>query len=294
PEAGRLQLTADLSPAQLGREWTAALRLQNWDPALGTPQLRLSEGAPDGMVIDPADSKLVWTPPEDFPLGTIDVHVAALGRNSAAAVIESDLKVEVRRPNSPPQLTIPEAVDVWLGRPWQLELSAADGDLPEETLKFSLGGSVPPGLTIDSATGLLQWSPPAEMDLGNSDVEITVTDSGQPPETDRRTLTLQLVDDNALYTYFTGTVAVSGNWEAWLYDRSTNQLTVVRTGDEFRIADVSGKAVRIDENAMDIESGGQVYRLQLGENLRSWSPTGTADAPATSGGTGGSGESSGT
>jgi hypothetical protein len=126
---------------------------------------------------------------------------------------------------------------------------------------------------IDSVTGVLNWSPPAEANLGEFEVEITVTDAGQPAESDRRTLTLRLTDDNALYTYFVGSVVHNGVREAWLYDRSTNQRTVVHEGEEFRIADLTGKVTRITEDAMDVESGEHVYRLELGQNLRGWTPT---------------------
>lgn len=293
PEAGELQLTADLRPAVPGREWTARLNLLNWDQSDGPPRFRIASGAPEGMTIDPAENSLVWTPAEDFPIGTIDLRIAALGGGGEEPVVESDIKVDVRRLNNPPELRIPDALDVWLGRPWRYELTASDEDGSDETLTYSLSGNLPDGLTIDSESGVLSWSPPAEMDLGEFDVEVTVGDSGQPAESDTRTLTLRLVDDNALYTYLTGTIRENGNWEAWLYDRSTNGLTVVRSGQEFRIADVAGKAIRIDESSVDIESEGQLYQLQLGQNLRSWTPV-ERQSDSTSGDTAvGSGDSSG-
>ena len=92
-------------------------------------------------------------------------------------------------------------------------------------------------------------------------MEITVTDAGSPRKPTRRTLTLRLTDDNALYTYFVGAVIDNGKPEAWLYDRSTNRRTVVREGEEFRIADVTGK--------VDPDHGGCDGR-QSGEQSTVW------------------------
>jgi hypothetical protein len=136
----------------------------------------------------------------------------------------------------------------------------------------------------------MSWSPPAEADLGDSEIEVTVTDGGQPPEKDTRLLTLRLTDDSALYTYFIGAVVQDGQAEAWLYDRSMNRRTVVREGEEFRIADVAGKVTRIQEDVMEVESGAQMYRLELGQNLRNWTPAGQAEGSISPDPAGGSGQ----
>ncbi|MBL8851480.1 MAG: cadherin repeat domain-containing protein [Planctomycetaceae bacterium] len=277
PDAGPLQITADLKSAVRGTEWTAELKVQNWDPQSGTPEYRLGSGTPAGMTLDARSGTLKWTPPADYAIGKLSVPVAVLGDGVDEPVIEQNLQIDVRRPNTAPQLETPETLDVWLGRPWEYTVTAIDSDLPNDKLTYSVAGEVPEGLQINGETGVVSWSPSAEANLGESQVEITVADSGDPSETDTRTLTMRLTDDNALYTYFVGTVIDKGKPEAWLYDRSTNQRTVVREGEEFRIADVTGKVVRIRENGLDVESGDQTYRLELGQNLRSWTPTSTED-----------------
>jgi hypothetical protein len=294
PEAGRLQVIAEQTPAIRGREWSSTLKVQNWDPAEGDPRLELAAGAPTGMSLDARDSKLTWTTPDDFKLGPIDVGVNVYGRDPQTPVIESKIAVEVRRPNSAPKLETPATADVWLGRPWKFPVPVTDPDLPNDNLKFTIGGTVPQGLTINAATGELAWSPPAEADLGEFPLEITVTDGGQPPASDTRTLTLRLADDNALYTYLIGTVVENGVREAWLYDRSANRRTVVREGEQVKVADITGTVRRIAEESVEIESGGQTYRLDLGQNLREWTQTTSAERPANADSVSGSADSSGT
>lgn len=282
PEAGRRQVVAELTPAVRGREWSAALKVQNWNPDDGQPRVELAVGAPAGMSLNARDLKLNWMPPEDFKLGPVDVAVNVYGHDPQTPVIESKLAVEVRRPNNPPKLGTPATADVWLGRPWKFAVSVTDPDLPNDTLKFTVAGNVPEGLTIDAATGTLSWSPPEEADLGEFALEITVADDGQPPATDTKTLTLRLADDNALYTYLIGTVVENGVREAWLYDRSSNRRTVLREGGPVQVADISGTVRQIAEEHVEIDAGGQTYRLDLGRNLREWTQTTASSSPATS------------
>lgn len=282
PDAGGPRLTAELSPAIRGSAWKVTLKAANWDAAQGSPRFEFTSAAPAGMTLNPQSGVLEWTPPEDFTLGPLELPVAVFGRDPQAPIIKSPLKVEVRRPNSAPQLDLPETLSVWLGRPWSYNVPASDPDLPNDTLTYALGGDVPEGLTIDAASGRMSWSPDAGLELGEFEVEVTITDSGLPPATDRRTVKLQLADDSAQYTYLSGTIASGGAREAWLYDRSTNKLTVVRAGQEFQIADVSGKVVRIDEDEIEVQSGEQVYHLKMGQNLRNWTPA-ASPAPAANG-----------
>lgn len=270
PPPGQTQLAADLSPAVRGRTWTAELRLQNWDPEHGPPEFRLKSGAPGGLSIDGHSGRLQWTPAEDTPLGPHEVNVAVYGRDPNTAIVERRLSLEVRRPNNPPRLNLPQVVDVWLGRPWNFTVPVDDPDLPEDRLTFAVAGSVPQGLTIDRATGRLTWMPPADMSLGEITLQVTVTDTGVPPATATQPLTLRLVDDSGLYTYFVGSVGQGGSREAWLYDRSTNRRTVLRKGDTFQIADIAGTVLQITEDSLDVRSGEGVYRLDIGKNLRNW------------------------
>lgn len=294
PEAGRLQIAADLQPAIRGARWSTALTVRNWDPALGRPKFELGSAAPAGMSLDPDDGELAWTPPADFPLGPASIPIAVFGQDAESPEVESKLDVEVRRPNQPPQLDTPSTASVWLGRPWQLTAAVTDPDLPNDTLKFSLGGNVPQGLTINAQTGVLSWSPPAETDLGEFAVEVTVTDAGQPAASDTGTITLQLADDSALYTYLVGTVQVNGVPEAWLYDRSSNRRTTVRTGDQVQVADIVGTVRRIEDEWVEIESAGQTYRLDFNRNLREWTQTTSTGSPANPAPPASSGDASGT
>ena len=63
-------------------------------------------------------------------------------------------------------------------------------------------------------------------DLGELELELTVTDAGTPPESDSVDLVFNLLDDNAIYTRLVGTIVQGENSEAWLYDPATDDRTL--------------------------------------------------------------------
>lgn len=273
PRSGDLQIVNMLPPAAQGKPWTAELELQNWNPAYGTPIFKLQPGSPEGMFLDAELGRLSWTPADETELGEYDIPVAVYGADESAPVLETRLTVEVREPNSPPQLQLAGPVSVWLGRPFTYTVQAEDKDLPNDRLQFTLSGEdVPEGLRISSSTGMLIWTPSTDLPLEDIDVEVTVTDSGSPPEADTATLTLRLRDDATLYTYLIGSISQGDSREAWLLDRTTNRRTTLHEGDPVSVADFAGTVEQIEPEAIRILSDGQLYRLRIGENFRSLTP----------------------
>ena len=60
----------------------------------------------------------------------------------------------------------------------RLQLAPTDADLPPNTLTYRVVEG-PPGLTV-SATGLMEWTPPATLRPSNSRVVVQVSDGGIP------------------------------------------------------------------------------------------------------------------
>lgn len=273
PRSGDLQIADELPPASQGKPWTAELDLQNWDPTQGTPIFKLESGAPEGMFLDAELGKLSWTPDEDQELGEYDVPVAVYGADEATPVLESRLTLEVRQPNSPPELRVAGPVSVWLGRPFTYTVKAEDDDLPDDRLQYSLSGEdIPEGLRISASTGTLVWTPSDDLSIEDIQVEVTVTDGGSPPESDTATLTLRLRDDAALYTYLVGSITQGDKREAWLLDRTTNRRTTLHEGDKVSVADFAGTVAQIEPEAIRMLSDGQLYRLAIGDNFRKVTP----------------------
>jgi len=267
--AGRKQFS-ELPPAIRGREFSARLEVENWGPQDGTPRFELLSGAPEGLEFNPATGQLDWEPAEDAELATYDLKVAAYGADSDEPVLEDVLALEVRRPNRAPRLAQPGAIDVWLGRSVTFTPQVEDPDLPNDELTFSLSGDVPDDASFDRRTGEFRWTPSVTEDLEDLELELTVTDTGVPPESDQVRLVLALQDDSATYTKLVGTIVQGKDQVAWLYDRSTNERIRLTVGAEFEVADVTGTVEDIRLTAIDVRSEGALYELSVGDSLRDW------------------------
>jgi hypothetical protein len=233
------------------------------------------------MFLDAELGKLSWTPDEETELGEYDVPVAVYGADDTTPLLEKRLTLEVRQPNSPPELRLAGPVSVWLGRPFTYTVKAEDDDLPDDELQFELTGEdIPEGLRISASTGMLIWTPSPQLSLEDLEVEVTVTDSGSPPESDTATLTLRLRDDAALYTHLIGSISQGDQREAWILDRTTNRRTTLHEGDKVSVADFAGTVEQIEPEAIRVRSDGALYRLGIGENFRNLKPvTETAATP---------------
>jgi hypothetical protein len=122
-----------------------ALPLTFW---LGSPP------TPSGVSIDSSTGLVTWTP---AAVGT-DSFVAFV-RNSVYAGSDTlGWAVTVVTPDRPPVVVSgPLHLFVDEGQLLQYAHSAMDPD--GDTLRFSLGGTVPVGVSIDSVTGLVSWLP---------------------------------------------------------------------------------------------------------------------------------------
>ncbi len=89
-----------------------------------------------------------------------------------------------RAPNSfngnlPPVLDPIADRILYRGETLAFTVTASDPNLPPQILAFSLDNP-PPGMTIDPASGLLQWTPPFAQPPGTNGVTVRVTDNGTP------------------------------------------------------------------------------------------------------------------
>ena len=76
--------------------------------------------------------------------------------------------------------------------------SAADADLPLDTLTYSLIGA-PAGARIDPATGEFSWTPTREQGPGAYKFKVKVVDAGSPPLSDEEDITITVEDPYSLY-----------------------------------------------------------------------------------------------
>jgi hypothetical protein len=140
------------------------------------PRYALLE-SPFSMNIDSVSGVVEWTP---VAIGSFPVTVEA--RNSAGADIQS-FTIEV---GVVPQITSTPLLDGAVGRLYSHDVEATGSPVPT----FSLL-TAPSGMTIDSSTGVIQWTPTAE---GSFNVAVAA-DNVVGSDTQNYSITVLLLPD---------------------------------------------------------------------------------------------------
>ena len=74
--------------------------------------------------------------------------------------------------------------------------------------------------------------------------------------------------DAAEFTYMVAAIASDGTQEIWLYDRSSNKYTFLTEGTEFKVAELEGRVVVIENDLVELLISGEMWELDLGKNMR--------------------------
>ena len=96
-----------------------------------------------------------------------------------------DITVKSYATNHAPVLAELQDVSIQENQTLTLQATATDADIPAQQLVFSLQ-SAPEGMTIDSATGLIRWTPSEAQGPSTNRFIVTVTDNGQPVRSAQR------------------------------------------------------------------------------------------------------------
>src|SRR5207247_820529 len=104
--------------------------------------------------------------------------------------------VVVTELNSAPTLTVPPDQTISELSTLTVTNTASDTDLPANILTFSLL-SGPPGVNLDSATGLLTWTPTEAQGHSTNLITVRVTDNGTPALNDTRSFTVVVTELNS-------------------------------------------------------------------------------------------------
>ncbi|NJO65358.1 MAG: hypothetical protein HC836_46880, partial [Richelia sp. RM2_1_2] len=152
---------------------------------------------PPGMTVDKTSGTVVWNPSKqqvneyyqelrdeqerlaaidrgEFARKVVDFNVPILVRDGKGGQAIQYIKVELVPDNNAPVFTsvVPENAIPQIGKTWNYQVSAQDAD--DDVLTYSLTPDAPTDVTIDSGTGLLQWTPQQQ---GKQEFTIKVTDS---------------------------------------------------------------------------------------------------------------------
>lgn len=90
--------------------------------------------------------------------------------------------------NHSPNITSISNTSAFVDTLYIYDVDATDPDVGD-ILTYSLTGSIPEGMTIDSATGEINWTPTVTQ-IGDNSVTVAVFDNGSPAESDTQNFTI--------------------------------------------------------------------------------------------------------
>jgi hypothetical protein len=113
----------------------------------------------------------------------------ARGIGQPVGFVESDFSLASACNNSPPELA--EIADrvMSVGEPLVITNTATDGDLPAQTLSFSLEAA-PIGARLNPTSGIFRWTPNSGQGSTTNVITLRVTDNGTPNLSATRTFTV--------------------------------------------------------------------------------------------------------
>jgi hypothetical protein len=158
----------------------------------------LGGSVPAGASIHPSTGLFSWTPAETQGPGTNSLTVIVTDNGSPAASASETISIVVTEVNAAPVLAAIGNKSVNEGSTLNLTATASDGDLPRQTLTFSLDAGAPGAASIDPTTGAFSWTPTEAQGPSTNAVTIRVTDNGSPARSDSETISIIVTETNAV------------------------------------------------------------------------------------------------
>jgi len=202
--------------------------------------------------------------------------------------------------NHPPTIISTPNTSAFADTLYTYDVDATDPDVGD-ILTYSLTGSIPEGMTIDSATGVIDWTPTATQ-IGDNDVTVEVSDNGSPVGSDSQSFTVRVdlagsisgtvISDAAGPAVEGSTVTIAGTTVSTTTDVEGNYvIDKVPVGTHDVIVTQSGRATSKVQSITIIENQiTSVDFIQKKVNVPTWeidpptiSTTGIADGDTLSG-----------
>jgi hypothetical protein len=172
----------------------------------------------EGMQIDTATGMITWTPTNDH-VGLNDVEVFVVDGNGGN---DSQLfAITVSNSNDAPTITSTPNTAGFEDTEYTYNLNATDIDL-QDTLTYSLT-TYPDGMTIDSTTGVITWTP-TNSQVGSNSVTARVRDGNSALDIQSFSITVSNVNDPPEITQAAVTTATQDT--LYLYNVAANDIDV--------------------------------------------------------------------
>lgn len=201
----------------------------------------LDPGFPSGAGITSA-GVFTWTPTEAQGPGSYSITVRVTDSGTPARTDSETIQVTVNEANTPPVLASIGNKTVSEGAQLSFTATAADSDLPAQSLTYTLDAGAPAGASINANNGAFTWTPTTAQGPSNYTVTIRVTDNGSPALNDFETININ-VTENLIQTTLVGFT------NAWKYlGTGTNLGTAWVAGDYDDASWPSARAVFFNES----------------------------------------------
>ena len=158
----------------------------------GTMVFTLDPGAPAGASITPG-GQFTWCPTEAQGPGVYPITVRVAESDFPPNQDSETIQVTVNEVNVAPVLAAIGNKTVMAGNLLSFTATAIDGDLPANTLTFSLDPGAPAGAAITPG-GNFTWTPASSQAPGNYQVTVRVTDNGTPALSDAKSFAVAVPD----------------------------------------------------------------------------------------------------
>jgi len=223
------------------------------------------DSGPPGASVNATSGVFTWMPTEAQGPGTYDFTVSVTDNGSPPMSSSKSFKVFVNEVNSAPVLAHVAGRTIHAGATLVVTNSASDSDLPTNTLTFSLGTGAPSGASIDSATGVLTWTPDDSFVNTINPITVQVTDNGVPPLGDSTLFNVNVVSRPVIQSIARSNDVVTITWSA-----IANQTYLVQDKDDLGAVgwnDLLPNVTASGPTATKINSGAtagqRFYRVRL-------------------------------
>ncbi len=159
-EVNRAPVVASIADAEIGEGSLLTFDVSAEDPDLPANGLTFSLAGvvPDGAGIDEASGIFSWTPGEVHGPGVHEITVRVTDDGTPPLATDRTFRVTVAEVDNPPVLAVIEPQVIDEGDTLRVLVVAVDPDTPPVAIRYALGAGAPAGMTLDPATGVLEWT----------------------------------------------------------------------------------------------------------------------------------------